>query len=272
MRLRPERPRAIPASEPGRLRHSGRRTTILRACLAGGLALLLGASVLVARQYDVRHAPLVASGSSGVIVLDLSASVFEGGFEATVRKLVRTDERAGLVVFSDVAYELLPPGSSGREFEPLLRFFRSTTTGFLPPNPWDRFRAGTRISEGLKVASEALRREGQTGGTLILLSDLEILPDEVQRLVTVFADLRRDGFEVRIVPLAPREEQRRLIELLVGDQALLPEPESGEEAVQAPGEGRLTEGLPWVFLLVGLVLVLALATNERMLARLEVSR
>ena len=82
--------------------------------------------MLVARQYDVRHAPLVASGSSGVIVLDLSASVFEGGFEATVRKLVRTDERAGLVVFSDVAYELLPPGSSGREFQPLLRFFRST--------------------------------------------------------------------------------------------------------------------------------------------------
>ena len=42
--------------------------------------------------------------------------------------------------------------------------------------------------------------------------------------------------------------------------------------MQAPGEGSLTEGLPWVFLLVGLVLVLALATNERLLARLEVSR
>ena len=116
-------------------------------------------------------------------------------------------------------------------------------------------RAGTRISEGLKVASEALRREGQTGGTLILLSDLEILPDEVQRLVTVFADLRRDGFEVRIVPLAPREEQRRLIELLVGDQALAPG--AGERGGGRPGagRGRLTEGLPWVFLLVGLVLV-----------------
>jgi hypothetical protein len=107
---------------------------------------------------------------------------------------------------------------------------------------------------------------------MILLSDLEILPDEVQRLVTVFADLRRDGFEVRIVPLSPRPEQRELIELLVGEQALLPEPETGEEAVQAPGEGSLTEGLPWVFLLVGFGLVLALATNERLLARLEVSR
>jgi len=245
---------------------------MVRAGLGAGLALLLIASVLVARQYDVRHAPLVASGSSGVVVLDMSASVFEGGFEATVRKLVETDERAGLVVFSDAAYELLPPGSSGREFQPLLRFFRSTATGFLPPNPWDRFRAGTRISEGLKVARDALRREGGHGGTLILLSDLEVLPDEIQRLVTVFAELRGEGFDVRIVPLGPRAERRELVELLLGGKALLPEPVSGEQAVQAPGEGRFTSGLPWVFLAVGLALVLALTANERLLARLEVSR
>jgi hypothetical protein len=272
MRLRPERSSAIPASEPARLRRIGRRTTKVRVGLAVGLIVLLVTSVLAARQYDVRHAPLVASGSSGVVVLDMSASVFEGGFEATVRKLVQTDERAGLVVFSDAAYELLPPGSSGREFQPLLRFFRSSTTGFLPPNPWDRFRAGTRISEGLKAGRDALRREGEDGGTLILLSDLEVLPDEIQRLVTVLAEFRSEGFDVRIVPLGPREERRELVEQLLGGKALLPEPESGEQAVRAPGEDRLTTGLPWVFLLIGLVLVLALAANERVLARLEVSR
>lgn len=268
MRLRPE-PVAIPASEPGRLRPAARRTLFVRVGLAAALALLVLAAVLVARQYDVRHAPLVASGSSGVVVLDLSASVFEGGFEATVRKLVETDERAGLVVFSDAAYELLPPGSSGREFQPLLRFFRATESGTLPPNPWDRFRAGTRISTGLEAARQALLRE-EGPGKIILLSDLEILPDEVQRLVAVFADLRRDGFDVEIVPLAPREEQRRLMELLLGDDTFLPEPVSGEEAVQARGEGGLTTGLPWVFLLVGLVLVGGLSLNERALARLEV--
>lgn len=272
MRPRPDVQPAVPTSEPVRLRGARRRTTVLRAGLAAALALLLAAAVLVAREYDVRHAPLVASGSSGVIVLDLSASVFEGGFEATVRKLVQTDERAGLVVFSDAAYELLPPGSSGREFEPLLRFFRSSTTGFLPPNPWDRFRAGTRISEGLKVAREALLREGEGQGTIVLLSDLEILPDEVQRLVTVFADLRRDGFDLQIVPLGAREERRELVEQLLGGDALLPEPVSGEEAVRARGEGSVTTGLPFAFLVVGSILVLALATNERTLARLEVGR
>jgi hypothetical protein len=270
MRIRPE-PVAIPASEPGRLRHASRRTTYLRAVLALGLAVLVSAAIVVARQYDVRHAPLVASGSSGVVVLDLSASVFEGGFEATVRKLVETDERAGLVVFSDAAYELLPPGSAGREFQSLLRFFRATETGFLPPNPWDRFRAGTRISVGLKVAREALLRDGGPG-KIVLLSDLEVLPDEVQRLVPVFADLRRDGFEVEIIPLAPREEQRRLLELFVGADSFLPEPVSGEEAVKTRGEGALTTGLPWLFLLIGLVLVAVLAANERVLARLELSR
>lgn len=217
----------------------------------------------------MRNAPLVASGSSGVVVLDLSASVFEGGFEATVRKLVETDERAGLVVFSDAAYELLPPGSSGREFEALLRFFRSTSTGFLPPNPWERFRAGTRISEGLEAAREALLREGGPG-TIVLLSDLEILPDEIQRLVQVIAELKRDGFDVRIVPLGPREERRELMELLLGGDALLPEPVSGQEAVRAPGEERIFTGLPWAFLLVGIVLVGLLAANERLLSRLEV--
>jgi hypothetical protein len=271
MRLRPERGTAIPTSEAQRLQYQRARTTWLRGGLATGLAIVLVACVLVAREYDVRHAPLVGSGSSGVVVLDLSASVFEGGFEATVRKLVETDERAGLVVFSDAAYELLPPGSSGREFQALLRFFHSTTTGFLPPNPWERFRAGTRISEGMKVARKALLREGGAG-TIVLLSDLEVLPDEIQRLVEVFAELRRDGFDVQIVPLAPRAERRELIELLLGGDALLPEPVSGDEAVQARGEGRLTTGLPWLFLVVGLGLIAVLTANERVLARLEVSR
>jgi hypothetical protein len=86
----------------------------------------------------------------------------------------------------------------------------------------------------------------------------------------VFADLRQEGFEVRIVPLSPRPEQRRLMEQLLGDQSLLPEPQSGKEAVRAPGE-NITAGLPWAFLLAGLFLVLALAANERVLARLEVT-
>ena len=73
------------------------------------------------------------------------------------------------------------------------------------------------------------------------------------------------------MPLAPREEQRRLIELFVGGDAFLAEPVSGQEAVKARGEDRLSTGLPWLFLLLGLGLVLALGANERLLARVEVA-
>ena len=270
MALRAE-PRRIPASERARLHRPARRTSVVRGVLALALCVSLALAVLVARQYDVRHAPLVASGSSGVVVLDLSASVYEGGFDATVRKLVQSDERAGLVVFSDAAYELLPPGSPGREFQPLLRFFKATTSVVPPPNPWDKFRAGTRISEGLKGARDALIRAGASRGTIVLVSDLQILPDEVQRLVTVLADLRREGFRVRIVPLFPSDETRALVEQLVGRSAFLPEPKSSQ-AVRTPAEESLVGDLPWAFLFVGLALVALLATNERMLARLEVRR
>ena len=86
---------------------------------------------------------------------------------------------------------------------------------------------------------------------MILLSDLEILPDEVQRLVAVFADLRQRGLRgANRAPLAAsgaapadRAASRRPI-AASGAQ-------SGEEAVRAPGEESLTAGLPWLFLLVG---------------------
>ena len=141
-----------------------------------------------------------------------------------------------------------------------------------PAQPVGALPRGNADLRGLKTAREALVREGQAGGTMILISDLEILPDEVQRLVAVFADLRQEGFEVRIVPLSPRPEQRRLMEQLLGDQSLLPEPQSGKEALRAPGES-ITAGLPWaVSAAQAFSSSLALAANERVLARLEVSR
>ena len=83
----------IPTTEPERLRSAARRTAVLRAVLALGLVPLLGAAVLVARSIDPRHAPLVPSGTTGMLVLDLSASVYEDAFGQTIRKLARSGER-----------------------------------------------------------------------------------------------------------------------------------------------------------------------------------
>lgn len=260
--------RAIPASEPWRLRHAARKTTVLRLGLALALCAALALAFLVARAQDVRRAPLIPSGTTGMLVLDLSASVSEGGLEATVEKLSSTDERTGLVVFSDGAYELLPPGSPSRELASLLRFFEIRPDGTLPKNPWEEFRGGTRISEGMSHAHAVLLREGVTRGSIVLVSDLEIGPDEIARLSEVLAVIRTDGFDVRIVPLAPREEQRALVEQLLGSTSFVREPE--QRAVRTAEEDRLASAAPWLYLLAAVLLLLLLTANEGLLARLEV--
>jgi VWA domain-containing protein len=263
---------AIPASEAPRLRAAARRTTVVRAALALGLVAALALAFLVARRYDVRHAPLVPSGTTGVVVLDMSASVYEGAMEETLQKMSSTGERAGLVVFSDDAYELLPPGTPGRELLPVLRYLKSTgNAGQLPVNPWQDFRAGTRISAGLAVARQGLQREGAEHGSIVLISDLEILPDEVERLGGEIAELKRAGIDVRIVPLNPTAEKRAKIEALTGPGAMLREPGQAG-AVRAPEERSIRAALPWAFALVAGLMAVLLATNERALSRLEVRR
>lgn len=266
--------RPIPTSEPARFRPLARRTAMLRVVLALALVGTLVAAVLVARSVDPRHAPLVPSGTTGLLVLDLSASVYEDAFGQTIRKLARSGERTGLIAFSDAAYELLPPGTPARELLPLLRFFRpeaASASAELPVDPWKDFRAGTRISQGLRVAQETLRREGTSNGSIVLVSDLEILPDEVVRLSEVAAELRQDGVRLRIVALFPTPEKYARIRQIVGDSSFLRE-SAAASPVAAPEGRTLRHALPWAFVLVAALLVGLLALNEGLLSRLEVRR
>jgi hypothetical protein len=266
--------RRLPTSEPERLRPLARRTAVLRAVLAAALLVALAAAVLVARSIDPRHAPLVPSGTTGMLVLDLSASVYEDAFGQTIRKLARSGERTGVIAFSDAAYELLPPGTPARELLPLLRFFRpeaASATGELPVDPWKDFRAGTRISQGLRVAHETLRRDGTNNGSIVLVSDLEILPDEVVRLSDVAAELREDGIGLRIVPLFPTPAKYARIREIVGESSFLRE-SSPASPVAAPEGRSVRHALPWGFVLVAALLVALLAANEALLSRLEVRR
>ena len=87
--------RAFPSAETVPLRRVARRTTIIRFGLALALVAALALAFLAARDSDVRHAPLVPSGTTGVVVLDLSASVYEAAFGSTLQKMARQGERAG---------------------------------------------------------------------------------------------------------------------------------------------------------------------------------
>jgi len=270
MTLQIELRRGIPASEPARLRHAERRTTATRIALALAMGAALLLAFLVARSQDTRHAPLVPSGTTGMLVLDLSASVSEGGLDTTVEKLSSTDEKTGLVVFSDGAYELLPPGSPSRELASLLRYFKERSDGTLPRNPWEEFRGGTRISAGMEFARQVLHRESVSRGSIVLVSDLEVDPDEIARLSEVLALIRSEGFQVRIVPLSASEEKRALVERLVGSNAFVREPEQQE--LRTSDERSIAGLVPWLFLLAGVLVMLLLATNEGVLARVEVRR
>lgn len=263
----------IPTGEGRALRRPLRRTLAVRIALAVALVGALGAAFVLSRGEDVRAAPLLAGDGAGMVALDLSLSI--GQFDRiaeTLRRLAREDERAGLVVFSDAAYELLPPGSPGRELESLVRFFAPRTTGGddYPVSPWELggFRAGTRISGGLEVAREALVRAGVENGSILLVSDLDVAQDETNLSATL-VDLERDGIALRLVPLASQPQNRAFFEQLVGRAAFVAEAET-EEPLATPEERRLGGTLPWAFLGVAALLVALLSVNERLLARLEV--
>jgi len=263
---------AISTGERQALRRAVQRTALVRVVLGAALVASLFAAYLLARGDDAKYAPLLPNDTTSVLVLDLSGSI--GDFRKigdTLRHVAREDERAGLVVFSDVAYELVPPGSPGRELSPFARFFTPVRKGgAFPVNPWDtaEFRGGTRISVGLAAAREALVREGVTRGSILLASDLDIVQD-AEGVSQALVELRRTGIELRIVPLSPLPEHLAFFEQLVGRSAFLAESDPESRVATAP-ERRLGGALPWAFLLMGALLIGLMTVNERLLARLEV--
>jgi len=265
-------PGAVPTSEPARLRDVGRRTRVLRLGLLACLLATLALAFLVARRENTRHAPLVPPGTTGMLVLDLSASVYEGAFGQTIQKLAASDERVGVVAFSDSAYELVPPGTPGRDLLPLLRFFAATSAnGNLPANPWQDFSAGTRMSTRLQLAGDILRQAHVRHGSIVVVSDFEILPDEISRVGALAADLRHQGIGLRIVPLFPTPEKLARIHALLGSSVIL-RGSAQNAPVRAPEARSFGALAPWTFVLVGLLVVGLLATNEGLLVRLEVRR
>lgn len=263
----------IPTGERRALRRSLRRTLVLRAVL--GLALLgaLALALLLARDAGVRQAPLVSSETTAMVALDLSASI--GNFPriaAVLRRIARDEENAGLVVFSGGAYELLSPGAPAREVGSFARFFTPLREGgeVYPTNPWDvaEFRGGTSIASGLDAARAALRREGVSRGAIVLASDLDVEHDSESVGEAILA-VRRDGIELRIVPVGALPQHRAFFEQLVGRAAFLAE-EDAEAPVATAAERRFGGTLPWGFLLVSALAIIFLTANERFLSRVEV--
>ena len=122
MRLR-NRSSAVGSHDAEAFRIASLRTRFLRVVLVALAVALLGLATASASGMDAGE-PRLLSGSAGILVVDLSASIGEDDYEGirrTVRRLIAEDASVGLVVFSDVGYELLPPGTPASELRPLLR-------------------------------------------------------------------------------------------------------------------------------------------------------
>ena len=278
---------ALPTAELGAFTRPHRRTQLFRAALALAVLAVAAAAVLEARALARPTAALLPTGRAGVAVVDLSGSIGVERTREIGRAIARVDtaeERLGLVVFSDTAYELLPPETPAIQLAPLVRLFTPApgvrNFGFgdvrtqFAPTPWDRsFRAGTSIATGLVAGLQALDRAHIRKGALLLVSDLDDDPQDAHRLAAIAAELTRRDVPVKILALRPTPSGRALFTQLFGKSAFV----RGAESVASSGVGRrlqatLSAPVPWSLVALGIALLLLLAANELYCGRLPVPR
>jgi hypothetical protein len=280
--------RGIPLADIRALRGTARRTRLLQLGLA---AVLLGTLVLaigVVRGAPVQHSSFFPAGGSGIVVIDFSTSIGGPAYQRitnVLRPVIESNQPIGVVYFSDVAYLALPPGTPGRELRPFLRFLRTPPPlGAFPTeaqrqraerrlrtsveNPWSAaFRGGTRISTGLELARQVVERDG-IDGTVLLLSDLDDSLFDLELLGDTLARFRRDGIDLRVVPLFPSPDDRKFFLQTLGPQAFVSHAELLRNA-RSVERRSLQAAFPLevVLLVAGLLVLVAL--NEVACRRLE---
>lgn len=262
---------SVDSHETQVLRRVSLRTRVLQAVLVIAALALFAQATASARALDPAK-PTFLPERSGVLVLDLSLSIGEKDYAAirqTLRRLIDDDGSMGLVIFSDLAYELLPPGTPSAELRPLVRYLvprRGGADEARPVSPWsESFSAGTRISAALELARNILRRDGVKNGSILLVSDLVTAPEDVPELARTLHELNRQSLIVRVVALSPLQAGRTVFETLLGKDALI-------EPSQLRNPQRVTvktsSALPTGFLILGGILLAVLAANERFAGRL----
>jgi hypothetical protein len=269
MRLRARawaRPPAIDTPDARTLRLPAFRTRLFQLVLVVAAVVLLGLAAASAHGSDTGRQKGLLPGSTGVLVIDLSLSVGANDYKdirRTIRRLVEDDASLGLVIFSDVGYELLPPGTSASQLRPLLRFFTGKRRA---ANPWARsFSAGTQISSALELASQMLARDGVEKGSILLVSDLITAPEDVPQLARTVRRLKSDSITIRIVPLSPLPDGRTIFEGLLGEGAFIAPSHIGDrDRVEIESQGSLSRS----FLVLGGLVLLVLGLHERLVGRL----
>jgi hypothetical protein len=263
----------IPLADARAFRGYARATLAVRGALLLVVVGALLAFLLVARHPHTRTVVALPNNANTVLVLDLSASISSDTFSrigGTLAALSRSGRRVGLVVFSDVAYEALPPGVPAIALAPLVRYFTlpaQSQPGFaptFPANPWgSTFSAGTRISAGLELAHTIALSQSRRP-TVVLISDLDDDPDDLPRLAGALAAYRRDRVPVRVIGLDPTPQDVLLFQRLIGPAASI---------AQAPTLNQVpphaVTPFPWTLVALAAAAAAALALLEAWSPRLD---
>jgi len=268
------RPVAVDTHDVGAFRGVIGRTGVVRLVLAGSVLALVLAAASTARNPATSEQALIPEDRVGVVVLDLSLSIIDQDYakiRRTLRRIVAEKSSIGLVVFSDVPYELLPPGTPAAELKPLLRLLETPRLGPIQ-NPWTQtFRAGTRISVALELARSALERDAVAEGAILLVSDLETAPEDVPALASKVAELERADIRLSVVPLAPSSDALSLFAEYVDEGELAGFTQGAPDAERADA-GAAGVKTPLLLLVLGLLAFVALAAHERFAGRLALPR
>lgn len=275
----------VPLADAGPLRPLLRRGRILRLVLALMLVASAVLAIAEATRLRAQPAPVALPNTSAILVVDISSSITSAVYrqiEHTLHTAARSGDRYGLVVFSDVAYEALPPGSPGDELHPYRRFFTpvlpelrpgspSPTASELtfPANPWaSSFSGGTRISTGLALALRVLQREQIADPSVTLVSDLADDASDVPSLATVLGQYDLLRIPLRIVALSPGQQDRALFQSLLSGDGKIEEAPTPPRSAAAPLIPVGETGPPRALIALAAALLVALALNELALGRL----
>jgi hypothetical protein len=262
----------IPFGDHDRITWPARRALINTAVLGVVILAVSLLAIVRAGNGGIERVGFVDPNAATVVVLDGSFSIsgLSGRIAGNaVRRIASTNRPVGLVAFSDAAYQLLPLGTPGRELFPYVRFFRPSRNVADPfgRNPLVALRGGTQISTGLDLARDVLDRRGVARGTIVLISDLEDSQDDLPRVETSIAELRRRQIDLRIVPLLPSAPARARFEALAGRGAFV-SIDRLRGRVPSGRDSLLEEPTPWLFLVAAGALIVLLAANERLAGRL----
>ena len=217
-------PAAIPLGDAAGF---GRRIRAVRRIRRGAAVLVVAAGMvfaLVSFNRPATGSSLLPQSATGVVVLDVSASISSDTYariKATLDRLIASNSAYGLVVFSDTAYQALPPQTPARELRPFARFFdltRPSGPGALPEPPrspfTDSFSGGTRISTGLALALEVIRKDRLVRPAVLLVSDLDDDTGDVERVAQVATAYRRAQIPLHVVGLNASPEDAAFIRRL----------------------------------------------------------